>query len=309
MADAPAEVVIVDGSPGHETERAVRDVCSTRALPFELVYVRSPKGLTRQRNVGIDISTKSFVFFLDDDALPENGYFYEMRQVFDDATIGAAGAPALNEIDKAIPRRWQLRRALRLVPRTAPFIYNDAGTSAPTGLLKAFSGIRDVDLFPGYAFAVRRSIFDSMRFSGFFEGYSLGEDVEMALRIRRQWRVVSCGSARVEHHSSPAGRPPAYAKGRMEVQNRYFIWRRYSRNANFLNRLRFHLDFGFLFLMDMLWFATRPSKTHHLSHAMGLLAGVVSCSVAPPEWDEPHPQAHFRLEQVDPIHNDRERGQ
>ena len=297
IVDHPSEVVIVDGSPGLETERAVRDVCRDRALPFQLVYVRSPKGLTRQRNVGIDISTKPFVFFLDDDAVPGDGYFREMRRAFEDDTIAAAGAPAANELDKAMPRRWQLRRALRLVPRTPPFIYNDAGTSAPTGLLKPFSGIRDVDLFPGYAFAVRRSVFDSMRFSGFFEGYSYGEDVEMALRIRRQWRVVSCGSARVEHHPAPGGRPPAYDKGRMEVRNKYFIWKRYSRNANLLNRFRFHLDFGFLFLMDLMWFAAHPSKGHHISHAIGLLAGVAGCTVAPPEWDEPQACRRFRMDE------------
>jgi GT2 family glycosyltransferase len=298
MTAPPSEVVIVDGSPGHETEQAIRAVCGNRTLPFELVYVRSPKGLTRQRNVGVDISTKPFVFFLDDDATPGVAYFVEMRRAFEDDTVAAAGAPARNELDKAMPRRWQIRRALRLVPRTPPFIYNDAGTSAPTSLLKPFSGIRDVDLFPGYAFAVRRSVFDSMRFSGFFEGYSYGEDVEMALRIRRQARVVSCGSAPVEHHPSPGGRPPAYSKGRMEVRNKYFIWKRYSRNPNLLNRLRFHLDFGFLFVMDLAWFVTRPWKGHHLSHALGLLAGVVGCAAAPPQWDEPHPHKHFRLEEA-----------
>ena len=293
----PSEVIIVDGSPGNETENALLELSRTLEMPFELVYARSPKGLTVQRNAGIDICTKSFVFFLDDDARPFDGYFSEMRRVLaGDNSIGAVGACALNEFDKPIPRRWRVRRALRIVPRNEPFIYNDACTSAPSGLLKPFSGIRDVDIFPGYAFAVRRPIFDSMRFSGFFDGYSYGEDLEMALRIRREWRVVSCGNAPVIHQPSPGGRPAAFTKGRMEVRNRYFIWKRYSSAASLLNKIRFHLDLAFLFVMDLAWFLARPWRIHHLSHAFGLLWGAIRCVFAPPEWNEAEPLRRFKLE-------------
>jgi GT2 family glycosyltransferase len=298
LQEVPAEVIVVDSSPERDSENAVLEICQSRAISFELIYVRSPKGLTLQRNIGVDLCSKDFVFFLDDDALPMDGYFVEIRRVFAEdvrGEIGAVGACAVNEMDKPLPRRWRIRRSFRLVPRTEPFIYNDAGTSAPSGLLKRFSGTRDVDLFPGYAFAVRRKIFDSMRFSGFFEGYSYGEDVEMALRIRRRWRVVCCGDSRVMHHPSPAGRPPAFAKGRMEVKNRYFIWKRYSQDASLLNAVRFHLDFLFLFVMDIAWFAARPWKLHYLSHAIGVLSGVVSCAACPPVWDEPTSPMHYRL--------------
>ena len=298
MPGVPQEVIVVDGAPERDTEEVLLAASRAAKMPFELVYVQSPKGLTLQRNVGIDISSKKFLFFLDDDAAPLEGYFTAMRQAFLDdkgETIGALGGCAVNEMNKSMPRRWRIRRALGLVPRTEPFIYSDAGTSAPTGLLKPFSGLRDVDIFPGYAFAVRRRIFDTMRFSGFFDGYSYGEDVEMALRIRQAWRVVCCGDARVMHHVSPGGRPAAFTKGRMEVRNRYFIWRRYSRRASLLNTLRFHFDFFYLFLMDLAWFACRPWKLHYLSHAFGVTSGVASCAIAPPQWQEPAPVVRYRM--------------
>jgi GT2 family glycosyltransferase len=286
----------VDSSPEPDTENELSDISEKVEMPFDLVYIRSPKGLTLQRNIGIDISTKPLLYFLDDDARPLDDYFAKVREVFlKDSTIAAVGGCAANEMDKPIPRRWRIRRTLRLVPRTEPFIYNDAGTSAPTGLLKPFSGIRDVDIFPGYAFAIRRSVCDSMRFSGFFDGYSYGEDVEMALRIRQKARVVSCGDARVIHRVSPGGRPPAFEKGRMEVRNRYFIWRRYSQNASLLNKLRFHLDFFFLFLMDVAWFVARPWRMHYLSHAFGVLSGTVSCALSTPKWTEEAPVPKYRL--------------
>lgn len=299
MRNVPSEIVIVDSSPSVETENVVREIASSSCVPFELVYARGRKGLTRQRNAGIDISTKPIVFFLDDDALPMGEYFTEVRQIFiEDAAgeIGAVGVCAINEMDKRIPLRWRIRRGLRLVPRSEPFVYNDVGTSAPTGLLKPFSGIRDVDLFPGYAFAVRRTALESMRFSEFFDGYSYGEDVEMALRIRRSWRVVNCGHARVVHNVSPGGRPPAYDKGQMEVINRYFIWNRYSCRAGLLDRVRFHLDLCFLFFIDVVWFLAHPWRRHHLSHAFGLLSGVISCTKAVPVWNEGEPRSRYSLE-------------
>ena len=302
MRNIPSEVVIIDSSPGAETEQVVLEIANGSSLGFDLIYARSPKGLTRQRNAGIDISTKPIAFFLDDDALPMGEYFAEVRQIFIDdgaETIGAVGVCATNEMDKRIPVRWRIRRALRLVPRNEPFIYNDVGTSAPTGLLKPFSGIRDVDLFPGYAFTVRRSVLNSMRFSEFFAGYSYGEDVEMALRIRQKWRVVNCGHARVVHNVSPGGRPAAYDKGQMEMINRYFIWNRYSSGAGWLDKVRFHLDLCFLFVIDVVWFAARPWRRHHLSHAFGLLSGVIRCSKAVPEWPEDEPRPRYCLEEAE----------
>ena len=67
LPDAPAEVVVVDGSPGKDAEAALSGWAKPRSLPFDLIYVRSPAGLTRQRNVGIDISSGEYVYFLDDD--------------------------------------------------------------------------------------------------------------------------------------------------------------------------------------------------------------------------------------------------
>jgi GT2 family glycosyltransferase len=313
MSDVPAEVLIVDASPGRETEFALLELSHLVQMPFELLYARSPKGLTRQRNVGVDISTKPFLFFLDDDAMPLEGYFSELRRVLVndvEELIGAAGACIVNEIAKPIPRRWRIRHAIGLIPRTAPLVYNDAGTSAPGGLTKPFHGTREVDIFAGGACAIRRKVFESMRFSEFFCGYSWGEDLEMSLRIRRNWRVVYCGDARVVHYGVQCrgGRPVAFTKGRMEVRNRYFIWRRHSRNATLLNRVRFHCDLLFLLLMDVLWFVAHPRMCQHLTHACGLVAGAVSCAISPPEWEEPTPVRRYRLgttegfNQVTPCH-------
>jgi len=299
LADVPGEIVIVDGSPEETLGREARSWGAARRLRFDLVYVRSPKGLTLQRNVGIDISTRDFLFYLDDDAAPLEGYFPNMRRAFEsrqDRPVGGVGGSAINEMDRPINRRWRLRLALGLVPPVEPMIYHDCGTSTPTGRIKPFTGVRPVDCMPGAGFALRREVTKTMRFSEFFYGYAYGEDIEMALRVKSKWEVVWSGDARYEHHQAPGGRPTSFSKGRMEVRNRYFIWRRHRPGASLFNRLRFYSDLAFLFLMDLAWFAVRPWKLHALAHALGLAAGGVETLIRPPRFKEPPARRRYEME-------------
>jgi len=77
LPDAPGEVLVIDGSPENSVEAAVEKFAA-QDLRFDLVYVKSPAGLTRQRNVGLDACSRDFIFFLDDDCLPLHGYFREI---------------------------------------------------------------------------------------------------------------------------------------------------------------------------------------------------------------------------------------
>lgn len=298
IPDPPVEAVIVDGTPGDAVESRVFGWVDGRPLPFDLVYVRSPKGLTRQRNAGIDISSHQYVFFLDDDAIPLAGYFTEMRRVFEEdreRAIGALGGAIVNQMNKPLNRRWRIRLALGLVPRVEPDTYHPSGTSTPRGLLQPFSGLRPVDVLPGCAFTFRREVLDRLRFSEFFAGYAQGEDLEMSLRVGRHWKLMSCGDARVLHNTAAGGRPSSFAKGRMEVRNRYFIWKRYAADARPLDRLRFWSDLVFLFVMDALWFLARPWRPRTLAHGLGVLSAALECAVAPPRYEEPPARRRYTL--------------
>jgi glycosyltransferase involved in cell wall biosynthesis len=293
----PGEIVIVDGSPDTATEEALQSL-GVEECPFILKYVRTPPGLTRQRNIGIDASSAEIVFFLDDDALPEPNYFRIIRELFAADTaksIGAIGGCITNELDRPLIMRWRIRLSLGIIPRIEPMRYAHCGTSNPRSMLKPFGGTRDVDLLPGCAFTFRRQVLESERFSGFFDGYSQGEDMEMSLRVGKRWRVVCSGDAKVEHHQAPSGRPASFAKGRMEVRNRVFIWRRHSRaQATLIDKGRLLADFGFLALVDLAGFLRRPWKPGSLAHGAGIVCGAIECAFRPPEFDEPsHRLTHY----------------
>ena len=297
--DTPDEVVIVDGSPSDELSARVAEWGAKHELPFDLAYVRSPAGLTRQRNVGIDVSRGCYVFFLDDDSEPLAGYFREMYRVFTEdreGRIGALGGSVLNEMDRPIPRRWRLRLRLGLTPPVAPMTYHASGTSTPKGLMKPFHGVRRVDVLPGCAFTFRREVFGEHRFSAFFNGYSQGEDLEMSLRVAREWDVLCCGDAHLLHHAATGGRPASFAKGRMEIRNRFFIWKRYVTRAAVSDRIRFWLDAAFLVAMDLAWFCRRPTKPHALAHAAGVLCAAIECVFSPPRYEEPVARPMYAVE-------------
>lgn len=298
IPDAPGEVVIVDGHPGHQLGAELLLWLDARSAPFECAYVESPPGLTRQRNVGVDVSTRPYVFFLDDDAVPLAGYFQEMARVFEEdhaRRIGGIAGCVINEMDRPLARRWQLRFALGIVPRIEPMIYYPSGTHVPRSLLKPFSGVRPIDVMPGCAWTFRREVFDAERFSCFFEGYSQGEDLEMSLRVGRRWDLVCCGDARILHLPAGHGRPVSYTRGVMEMRNRYFIWRRHTPHPARRHVWSFWFDTALLVGMDLAWFCVQPWKLQPLGHAAGTLRELFQCLRRPPEFQEPPARREYVL--------------
>jgi glycosyltransferase involved in cell wall biosynthesis len=299
LEERPAEVVLVDGSPDALTGHAVAEWARRTALPFVLLYVASPPGLTRQRNVGIDASTGEFVFYLDDDCLPQAGYFRAIRQVFARDLAGVVGAVAgtlINELNQPLSWRWRTRRALGLIPRNGESgRYYPTATSVPRALAQPFHGVRPTDILPGAAFACRRQALLGQRFSLFFAGYSQGEDLEMSLRLRKNWQLRWCGDAHAVHEQEPASRPGGVAKGRMEIVNRHFIWRRYTPQPTRACRAQLWLDFLFVLGWDLASALAHPGRHGFGAHALGVVRGMIECAWCPPQYKEPPARREYQF--------------
>lgn len=276
--EPPGEVVIVDGAGDGELGRVLAGWVLNASLPFDLVYVEGPRGLTLQRNAGIDVSRGRFVFFLDDDALPLDGYFRAIRAAFlTSPSIGGACGSIVLPPSARLPYRWRLRFALRILPGIQPFEYHPSGTSVPP-IVAPQAGTRTVDIMPGYAFAFRREVFSHHRFSTFFSGYSYGEDVEMSLRVGKTWRLLCCAEARVIHKQAPTNRSHGFRKGSMEMLNRYFIWKRHVPRPGAVNQLRFWADSALVFTLDLL--------SARFAHAAGMMLAAGRCMFNGPRHEE-----------------------
>jgi glycosyltransferase involved in cell wall biosynthesis len=294
----PAEVAVVDGSRNRRTEQAVQHWRAGARPPYDLLYVEGPTGLTLQRNIGIDATGREFVFFLDDDCVPEPRYFRAIRDIFLAASyreVGGIGGAIVNEIGGTMSRRWKLRLALRLYPRGEPGQYYPTATSVPVSLARPFSGAISVDILPGCTIAFRREVFDREQFSSFFDGYSQGEDLEMSLHVGKSWKLLWCGDAHVNHFHATADRPAAFQKGRMEVHNRFFIWKRHSQDATLSIRIRFWLDILYVFAYDLVSSVARPGQPSYLQHALGVGLGAAEYIFSPPRYREPPAMREYQL--------------
>lgn len=242
QARRPDEVLVVDASPDGETEDVVRGfpgVAYSRVPPEE-------RGLTRQRNWGIARTRGELVAFLDDDTVPEPAYFEEVLACFGrhPEAVGVGGyianevawtratpGPAplsvfrLGEWERREDYRWRLRRLLGLDSPAGPGRMPAMGHARSVGFFPPDGEDHPVELFMGAAATWRRDLLERVRFSPWFEGYGLYEDLDFCLRASRMGSLWLCTRARLDHLHDAAGRPNRFRYGEMTVRNGWRVWR------------------------------------------------------------------------------------
>jgi GT2 family glycosyltransferase len=302
-----AEVLVVDASPDVETETVVSE-----ARLSGLAYHRVPqeeRGLTRQRNWGIARAQGDVIAFLDDDTVPEPDYFAEVLACFErhPGAVGVGGSianevewrPAADGARLAVFRsgswerredyRWRLRRLLRL---ESPF---PAGWMPPSGHPRATGFVppdgedHRVELFMGGAAAWTRGLLERVRFSPWFEGYGLYEDLDFCLRAGREGSLWLCTRARLAHFHDAPGRPNRFRYGEMVVRNGWRVWRRRWPGPAWPDRGRWWATTGLLALCRLADAVRGPDREAALTEALGRLWGMVRTLAAPPVVEEDEP--------------------
>lgn len=242
----PDEILIVDGSYSEETETMLAE------HPYKnLKYFRvgeEDRGLTRQRNYGIEKSDDvAIICFLDDDIVLEPDYFQQLIGTYGvrPEAIAAGGRiedetewktvtkeykPAYDEfvIDgyvRKLGQRNVLRKKLGLLSDKPPGFMPEFSHGFSTGFLPPSGKIYEVEFFMGGVSSYRKSLFQEIGFSAYFEGYGLYEDMDFCLRASRMGKLFVNTSAKVLHLHEEAGRPDYYKYGKMVVENGYRVWR------------------------------------------------------------------------------------
>lgn len=213
----PHRVLVVDSSDDDATKQVVAE--ATAGWPSGTVeHLRASRGVTHQRNVGIDASAADVVHFVDDDTLLDPGYFAAILDVFDGdpaCEIGGVGGFVTNQP----PHRFRrVDEWLGLDSRTEGVVLRSGRNvrvhDEPAGDL-------DVDWLSGCSMSFRRSVLELERPSEAPGPSRMGEDVELGYRIRQRWRLVVTPRARIEHLESNAGRASREAFDTIEIISRY----------------------------------------------------------------------------------------
>jgi GT2 family glycosyltransferase len=221
----PDELVVVDGSPDDETERMLTGHPHRGALAARVRYERvepARLGLTRQRNVALELVRSELVAFFDDDVVLLPDCLAALLAGHRDAVVGV-GALVANE--QGAPHfGWRLRRLLRVVPTLEPGRYCATGVSTPWRFHDPPpDALVDGEWLPGGATMWCAPLARALRFAEGFAGYASGEDLEFSLRAGRHGRLVLATAARVLHLHEPGGRPDPYRLGYSTVRNHHHI--------------------------------------------------------------------------------------
>jgi GT2 family glycosyltransferase len=318
----PDETLIVDGSPDDETERAVRAFILENerkrgSVVRDLKYFRVPpaeRGLTRQRNYGIARARCLFVSFLDDDTVPEPDYFAETLACFarhaeacgvggfitnevewwrangsaangDERERSRAGSSAFRwgAWERREAYRWRLRKVLGLASELPPGWMPSAGHGRPVGYLPPDGEDYRVEFFMGGSSTWRREVFVRHKFSSYFEGYGLYEDMDFCVRAAADAPLYLATRARLAHYHAPAGRPSRFRYGRMVVRNGWFVWRRRHTRPSLSSRARWWTTTALLATCQLGEAVRGRDRWQQLTEAFGRASGMVTLLLSKPK--------------------------
>jgi len=215
----PDRIIVCDSSDGPDIAHLVQDLAADPLLGHRFTYLSAAPGLPRQRNLAIADSSGDVVHFIDDDVVLDPRYFKHIDEVFESdcgGTIGGVGGLITNLPDHR--PRWILE-LLQLDSHRQGTVLR----SGRNVLVFETDGLVEVDWLSGCSMSFRRVVFEDNEFNEKLVGYALGEDVDFTFRVGQACRLVVCGSARLQHLSSPVGRLQRKELVRKELLHRY--WR------------------------------------------------------------------------------------
>lgn len=238
----PTELIIIDGSDTNKTEIMLKNM----HLKFsKLIYKRSRKSLTLQRNIGIDISKGEVVFFFDDDVVLDSEYIEKVIEIYENEELDNVGG--VQGIDLNINKSFLegkkrlLFYRLFFLDRTDKFakllrsglsIHLDV---ASPEIRYAKTPIR-IYCMSGCMMSYSCEAIDDIKFDEILEGYTIADDVDFSHRISRKYKLYYTPHAKLSHNQSLAKkdwyRTGDFAKLRIKCQ--VFLFRKLLAD-NFIN--------------------------------------------------------------------------
>jgi len=291
----PDEILIIDGSSNQDTAIAIAEN-QFRNLHYFLVP-ENCRGLTKQRNFGLDKidHSSTVVAFLDDDTELMPNYFEELIKTFaDNQEISGVGGVAINENGWSLTepnKKYDTNRYFQF----EGFVYKEGQRNVMRNYLGLQSNLGpgrmpdyshgktcgfplngktyEVDLLIGMSFAFRKKVFDSLRFSTYFEGYGLYEDADFSIRALQFGKNVINTKVQLSHYHHPSGRPNQYKYGKMVVRNGWYVWRTKNPQPEFKDQIKWHCITILLTLIRFSNIFTSAKKTEALTEALGRTLG------------------------------------
>jgi len=304
----PDEVLIIDGSTNDET-KSMLAIEKFETLNLHYFKVSDDqRGLTKQRNFGVAHVAEEMevVAFLDDDTELDSRYFYEINKTFEENkdAIGVSGY-ITNEVkwerintsntsfgyftidgwSRRDDLRIRLRKILGLMPNVQPSTIGPYANERAVGSLPPSGKVYKVDYLQGAMMAYRKSIFEKLSFSHYFEGYGLYEDKDFSLHARKYGPHYIDTNAKLAHYHDPLGRPNYIEYGKMTIRNGWRVWRVAIENPSVINIFRWYIVSTLLMYSRLGGFIKGPDRKKALEEFIGRHLGLISLLFKKPSLD------------------------
>jgi glycosyltransferase involved in cell wall biosynthesis len=300
------EVLIVDGNQGDRSpaqgtlEKFLRgDKCRSY-----IRLIKSQKGLTRQRNVGLAEAKGDLVCFLDDDVSVAPDFLEKVVDIFlKPEAVSVGGLTGYDPLNYSSPvtARWRLKKLLGAIPSLTPGDVDHLGRAVPVSFLKPWAGHREIGWLPGFCMIYRRQAIDGLRFDEKLPTYG-GEDRDFSMYVGSYWKLWICGDLKVNHHGAQTGRDSHLER---IYQTGFGTARRFARNAStagdYATILRTFLGD---FLVDVAGFLRSPTYLNGMAifvRTKGCYAGWSSCEGKRPYALGSLKAARFKAEPRSPV--------
>jgi GT2 family glycosyltransferase len=222
----PGDLCIVDSSDEATVREEIEQLCAQVNLPLRYIHPAA-KGLTRQRNVGIDATRGDPVFFIDDDVVLDDDVHEQILAEYD------RWGPELGGV-RGVPRKPARPGPLTILWRRLFGMggwWPEASGKMRAGFfvegVSASAGVRRLDYFNGWFMSYRREVVNLERFDEALSGYAYKEDVDFSYRVRKRGYVlVQTPHAKIHHLKTETNRLPPHHLQRMNVANQFYLHRK-----------------------------------------------------------------------------------
>lgn len=222
----PAELCIVDSSEEPLGRAEVERLCAAAGIELDYVHP-APRGLTVQRNIGIERTTGDPVFLIDDDVTLAENVHEEILAEYErwgPELGGVRGAPVHPPNPSRLTILW--RRLFGM----GGWWPEGSGRMRPGFFVEGVASsesVRKVEYFNGWFMSYRREVFEHERFDEQLAGYAFKEDIDFSYRvIKRGYLLVQTPKARITHHKSPSERLTPFDHQRMALANQFYLHRK-----------------------------------------------------------------------------------
>ena len=221
----PAELCIVDAGEAAATRGDIEALCADAGVEVDYHHP-APGGLCRQRNIGIDRTTGDPIVFIDDDVQLEEDCHEKLLAEYErggPSVGGVCGSDLSPPRSPALPLLWRRLFGLSTwtpegTGRMKPSFYVDAISRSKTA--------KEVEYMNGWLMSCRRRALEEERFDESMPGYAQKEDMDLAYRVSRRWKIIKTPEAAGIHFQVGTSRLSPHDLAEMSIENQFYLHRK-----------------------------------------------------------------------------------